>query len=59
MSETLLDTKGVAKECKCSERHVQRIPEDVLPRVRIGRLVRYRKRDVERLIETCATRKAA
>lgn len=55
----LRDLRGAAEKLNISERSVQRIPEEVLPRVRIGRLVRFRDPDLDALIERCASKEAA
>ena len=51
---TLLRRREAAEALALSERTVQSIPVDLLPVVRIGRAVRYRAVDLERLAERLA-----
>jgi excisionase family DNA binding protein len=45
----LLDVKAVAERLACSERHVYRLASDgsMPPPVRLGRLVRWSRRELE------------
>ncbi len=50
----LLTRRATGETMSLSERTVSAIPADLLPVVRVGRAVRYRLTDIERLTERLA-----
>ena len=54
LNRSLLTRREAAESMSLSERTISAIPQDLLPVVRIGRAVRYRVVDIERLAERLA-----
>ena len=57
-NDILHDVKSAAARLNISVRGVYRMPESLLPRIRLGGLVRFRDSDLEKLIERCSSEHA-